>query len=499
MNNNRKWAVSFFWLFIFIQSLSSEPVGTLTSNSIHGLYPGNDTLWILTWEGANFTADGGTTFVGYKKKEYFEGYIPWTLISKYGRTFVSLADTSYSGGGIAEFRLDNWSIEPFSWKDGNHVFKYGVDVVAFDSVFYFTYLGGGCLKKDIRAGGSGSWEIIIPDTTGNMPKDFSFSSYPPDTIKNSYQGTTSVALEYITTFIALDSLTPDSANIYIGTRNGIFVSGDECSTWSSVPLPDDSTGLYVYGLWNQNKSSGSVLWASFLDNECADTTHCRPVQKPGLFYTDDGGITWTNNNLDYFTGDPPLDIAFTGDVAWIVNSEGLYKFNGQILVRPDDFRSNGLLPFRCSSVSARIVNGDTCLWIATEDGLYYSSDAGKSGSWENFKLKLNVAAGLQEVYAVPGILTNTGPQYARFAYSLSQDAKTTITIYDWNMRKVKTVIQDEMRRAGASSANSRSEDDGKDRWNGTNDRGAKVSVGTYYFKIQTDKGEKGFGKIMVVR
>jgi flagellar hook assembly protein FlgD len=80
-------------------------------------------------------------------------------------------------------------------------------------------------------------------------------------------------------------------------------------------------------------------------------------------------------------------------------------------------------------------------------------------------------------------------------YRLKKDGKVTITVYNYAMEKVKTLVKSAPRKAGGS----RSEVVSEDRWDGKDASGRNVSVGVYYILVQSDKGEKGWGKAIAVR
>ena len=54
-------------------------------------------------------------------------------------------------------------------------------------------------------------------------------------------------------------------------------------------------------------------------------------------------------------------------------------------------------------------------------------------------------------------------------------------------------------RAPRKGGQARSENPAEDRWDGRDASGRFVSVGTYYILVESDQGEKGFGKAIVVR
>jgi len=469
-----------------------EPLGTLTSNSITDIQISDDTVWVITSIGVNFTWDNGESWKGFTNKHGLGNGTPVAIINKYGRTFVSTYESVSGtdipqGTGIAEYGNKEWNNKIFDWKDGNNVWKLGFDAVAFDSVFYFAYIGGALLKMDVRA--DTSWKIVVPDTSGLLPNDYVFSEFPPDTILNP-----DYPREFIVWSIVIDSIAPDSFHIYLGTANGLMTSTNSGLSWTHI-LPPKGLGRLVSGLWLQ-KSTELVIWASLETN--GDTSV--PNQQSKTVRSRNGGNSW--QEVDILGGILPNAIVFTGKIAWIATEDGLIKMENDSIVKgTEDFRQNGLLSKKCRTIDAIIIPSDlpsdTILWVGTENGLYRSKNAGNT--WEVFLLKKIISGGLKEVYAVPTVLRNNGPEETRIVYNLSSDANTTITIHDWNMYKVKTIIENQPRKAGASSASGRSNDFIIDRWDGTNNRGAKAAVGTYYFKVETDQGEKGFGKIIILR
>ena len=79
-------------------------------------------------------------------------------------------------------------------------------------------------------------------------------------------------------------------------------------------------------------------------------------------------------------------------------------------------------------------------------------------------------------------------------YRLAKDGKVTITVFNYAMEKVRTVVRDAPRRGGIA----RSENPAEDKWDGTDASGRYVSVGVYYILVESDKGERGFGKAISV-
>jgi hypothetical protein len=154
-------------------------------------------------------------------------------------------------------------------------------------------------------------------------------------------------------------------------------------------------------------------------------------------------------------------------------------------------------------------NDSAHFWIASSstvnpsnNGLFISfkeqSDEQASVPFTYVHRDTKLNTGLKQSYAYPSILTDNTPN-AVFAYNLSKASNVTIRVYDWNMDPVKTIIQNEPRKAGTEQASGRSTDVAHDTWDGTNSAGKSVAVGVYYYKISAQSGEHAFGKIIVAK
>jgi hypothetical protein len=55
-------------------------------------------------------------------------------------------------------------------------------------------------------------------------------------------------------------------------------------------------------------------------------------------------------------------------------------------------------------------------------------------------------------------------------------------------------VKGSLRKGGGS----RSENPAEDRWDGKDQHGRHVSVGVYYIRVETDKGENGWGKAIAL-
>jgi hypothetical protein len=142
--------------------------------------------------------------------------------------------------------------------------------------------------------------------------------------------------------------------------------------------------------------------------------------------------------------------------------------------------------------------GTGTLVIATATGLYVCKDAnpaaGEYGGFVLIRHIREVKGG--EAYALPGIIRGgSDSRYNRavFVYKLRKDGNVTISVYDYRMNLVKTVVRGEPRVSTAE----RSTVPARDFWDGTNRSGRRAAPGVYYFKITSTGGDRFFGKVIL--
>ncbi len=127
------------------------------------------------------------------------------------------------------------------------------------------------------------------------------------------------------------------------------------------------------------------------------------------------------------------------------------------------------------------------LWAGTDEGLY-NLEFG-AAVWQHIEFK-NTLSNQDNIYAFPTVIY-PGFKSARFAYSISKSGYVDIEIFDFAMRKVRTVLKHGFRNAGERSDKSTA-----DRWDGRDDSGRMASPGIYYFRITSPDGIK-FGKVIL--
>lgn len=125
------------------------------------------------------------------------------------------------------------------------------------------------------------------------------------------------------------------------------------------------------------------------------------------------------------------------------------------------------------------------LWLGSEDGTALSNDGGNR--WTIFRAEIAVDE-KTKTYAYPNPFAPRIDGNVRIRYQLPRAASVTIRIFDFAMNPVRTLIQNEMRRAGED----------EDVWNGRTDTGARVANGVYFYSVEVAGEAPLRGKILVL-
>lgn len=297
----------------------------------------------------------------------------------------------------------------------------------------------------------------------------------------------------------LNSILIKDDTVYIGSEHGLAISppGIGVFRWRIVIANTDPThydkvsnyryphlsGNFVNALGIQRLESGQgLIWAS---------TH--PDTSEGHF----NGISVSPlDSMDW-------DIRYSGVDCWNYAFNDIEVFaatSSGLLHSPDTGRTWETLTISgrqvtsdppvdyaidpSTEVYAVEVIGDT-LWVGTKYGAakIALSDLGNTG-WEIFRVDNTPG-----VYAFPVPFSLTGDDRLFFHYSVPQDAYVTISVYDFAMDLVKTVVDSESRAKGTYNT---------DYWDGLNGQREAAAIAMYYFKIALSTGETYWGKLALV-
>ena len=502
-----------------IGRFSSSPVSsqTIISNFISDIIvvsnSSGDTIWFGTGKGISRTTNRGVSFQNFYGTEPFgeddvsglavynnwvvvataysqlinEEYVPTgsgiKVSSDYGATWASypqpidaLTDTSIQYG-ISTIQALPVVVEEFN-------LSYDIAITkknnSSDSlVFWITSWAGGT-RKSTDFGASWQRVVLPPDAFNTItptggPYNFQLNPRDPPQGNNNHKGF-SVTSE-------------NDSTMYVGTANGINRSTDWGISWKKYNYDSTGTGSgvsgdFVVGLAVQKYGNNTIVWAS--------TNPTKGGEFSSFSYSANGGLTWGNTLEGAFTH----NVGFKDSIVYGATDGGIWRsyftppnFSWS---RPsiiyDEFIRDQIRTDRFYSADSQ---GDS-VWVGSGDGLARTTDTLTSpwvGKWKIFRAYQNITA-TNESYAAPNPYS-PDDEVCRIYYKTGKtSANITIRIFDFAMFPVRTVIQNAQRT---------SPDVLWATWDGKRDDGTQVSNGVYFYRIQIDKDETVWGKIIVLQ
>lgn len=502
-----------------IGRFSSSPVSsqTIISNFISDIIvvsnDGGDTIWFGTGKGISRTTNRGLSFQNFYGTEPFgdddvsglavyknwvvvataysqlinEEYVPTgtgiKVSSDYGATWASYPqpidgdfDTTITYG-ISTIRALPVVVDEFN-------LSYDIAISKKNSssdslVFWITSWAGGT-RKSTDFGATWQRVVLPPDAFNTItptggPYNFELNPRDPPLGNNNHKGF-SVTAE-------------NDSTIYVGTANGINRSSDWGISWKKYNFDSTGTGNgvsgdFVVGLDVQKYGNNVIVWAS--------SNPTKGGEFSAFSFSSNFGATWSNT----------LDVAFTHNVGFkdsIVygaTDDGIWRSYftppGFSWSRPsiiyDEFIRDQI---RTNLFYAVDSQGDS-VWVGSGDGLARTTDTLTSpwvGKWKIFRAYQNITA-TNESYAAPNPFS-PDDEVCRIYYKTGKTSSNiTIKIFDFAMFPIRTVIQ---------NASRTSPDVIWATWDGKRDDGTQVSNGVYFYRIQIDKDETVWGKILVLQ
>ena len=302
------------------------------------------------------------------------------------------------------------------------------------------------------------------------------------------------------------ALLADSNSVWAGTTNGAgFTTSDSGQNWGVFRTEKEEAhqvkryffsltnptvpGNFVVALGVQKSGANKAIWAGVNVTDLAG-------ERSGVAWSLDDGATWNARFLDTLA----WNFAFWGNTVWVATSSGLLRSpdmgqNWQTVpIAGVDAYSGAPTSFSdaVEILSVRQVD-DTTVWAGSTDGAAVSFNNGLD--WRIFRRFLSTGTGPgtagAELYAAPVPFSpQRGLGICRFHYRPTQNSNVTIEIFDFAMRRVKTVVDNAPRSAGVQYDT--------DSWDGRNEKGDVVANGTYFFRIDFG-GEKKWGKLVVLK
>lgn len=296
----------------------------------------------------------------------------------------------------------------------------------------------------------------------------------------------------------------DSTWLLIGTRTGLRRGLLAGNSFPTVDLPTAKPGaVRIEGIFAE--PSRGLLWVFTGSEYFFSGDHGRTFHKPPRI----AGLSASPDDLGLPQNGTKPAVAFAGDTSFVnlnLKEPGLIVFRKDTLLANQGTgdladilldKADGLEieSGRLTTLAAVPGAGGTVLMAgSTFNGIYLR----RGRAWSNVNSLKALKNGLQEVITYPTLFSGTDidgqPEYVHVGYRLKKSGKVTITVYNYAMEKVKTLVKDARREGGGG----RSEKPNEDRWDGKDASGRHVSVGTYYILVSSDAGEKGWGKAIAV-
>ena len=502
-----------------IGRFSSSPVSsqTIISNFISDIIvvsnDGGDTVWFGTGKGISRTTNRGLSFQNFYGTEPFGEddvsglavYKNWVVVAT---AFSQLINEEYvpTGTGIkvsSDYGA-TWASYPQPIDGVNDTtIQYGISTIhalpvvvdefnlsydiaiskknsSSDSlVFWITSWAGGT-RKSTDFGATWQRVVLPPDAFNTItptggPYNFELNPRDPPLGNNNHKG--------------FSVTTENDSTIYVGTANGINRSSDWGISWKKYNFDSTGTGNgvsgdFVVGLDVQKYGNNVIVWAS--------SNPTKGGEFSAFSFSSNFGSTWSNT----------LDVAFTHNVGFkdsIVygaTDDGIWRSYftppGFSWSRPSIIYDELIRDqIRTNLFYAVDSQGDS-VWVGSGDGLARTTDTLTSpwvGKWKIFRAYQNITA-TNESYAAPNPFS-PDDEVCRIYYKTGKTSSNiTIKIFDFAMFPVRTVIQ---------NASRTSPDVIWATWDGKRDDGTQVSNGVYFYRIQIDKDETVWGKIIVLQ
>ncbi len=502
-----------------IGRFSSSPVNsqTIISNFISDIItisnPAGDTVWFGTGKGISRTTNRGVTFQNFYGTEPFRDddvsglavYKNWVVVAT---AYSQLIGEDYvpTGTGIkvSSDYGSTWSSYPQPMDGQNDTaIQYGISTIhalpvvvdefnlsydvlitkknnSSDSLVFWIASWAGGVRKSTDFGASWQRVILPPDAFNTItptggPYNFELNPRDPPLGNNNHKGF-SLAAE-------------NDSTIYVGTAGGINRSSDWGISWKKSNY--DSTGQgsgvsgdFVVGLEVQKYGNNIIVWGS-----CNST---KAGEFSAFSYSSNGGITWGNT----------LDVAFTHNVGfkdsivYAATDDGIWRsyftppnfsWSRPSVIYDEQLRDQ----IRTNLFYAVDSQGDS-VWVGSGDGLARTTDTVTSpwvGKWKIFRAYRDITS-TNESYAAPNPFSPHYEVGRIFFKTGSNNANVTVKIFDFAMFPVRTVVQ---------NANRTTPDAIWVTWDGKRDDGTVVSNGVYFYRIEIDKNETIWGKIMVLQ
>jgi len=492
-------AQSIFLKSYTLDDTRGEISGTIPSNSVSHISVRGTAIWIGTSKGLARSSDGGQSWERFANVPQFASKGIFAVAVRGDTVWASTGFSkdvdgqSVQTGSGYTYSLDNgaaWFALPQTLDPrDDSVVTYGINTVKFlpivvpeQNVTFDIALSSGTVWIS-------SWSSGVRKSTDRgatwqrivLPSKLMPSIAPTDTLV-AYK----IDPRQDNNYLAFSVYAQDDDTIWVGTAGGVNRSTDGGSSWTKHRRDLQTEGIlsdWVISIDGQRLSWGTRIWTTNWPAEGTD-------QKYGVSYTDDGGRTWRN----YLTGYKAYGFAFRDTIAYVATEAGVFRTSdggtswtrtGTII---DQNTRERITENRFFAVG---VEGNT-VYCGSSEGLLKTEDSPAhpfGEAWEIIRAFTPLPAP-SATYAYPNPFSPKS-EAIRIHYAIpSGGASVTVEVFDFGMNRIRTVVKDAQRTGG------REQDE---IWDGADDGGTVLTNGVYFYRVTLDGQEPMWGKIMVLQ
>jgi photosystem II stability/assembly factor-like uncharacterized protein len=476
------------------------------SNSASDIFVERDTVWFGTDNGLSQSIDGGLTFRNFANSPPFDSKGTSALAMNDRIIWVAVATTftqdnqSLPQGSGLDFSTDrgatwNYVLQPVDTGLVDTI-QYGINRIkaldvtttvnnitydlAVTSSTVWTANFAGMLRKSTDDGASWQRVVLPPDSGADFIS-------PTETLNFDLSPTSGKAgLNQNLNHRVFSVYASNDSTLWVGTAGGINLSTDGGISWRKFSHQNQAqpiSGNFVVAINEQRVGSIRVIWAATVNAEASD-------EQRGVSFSFDQGSTWKTTLLGEFAH----NIAFMDSIVYVATDDGIFRTSdyGNSWIRSGSIRDrNNLQQFTSSQIYAVASEGDT-VWVGGPDGIAFTMDSPSSpfgSEWRVFRTYAPVG-NTSKTYSYPlPFSPNQGA--VRIHYSLQgRSAPVTIRIFDFAMHPVKTLLQNAIRSSSMEH---------DEIWNGFDDQNRRVANGVYFYSVQIGGLDPVWGKILVVQ
>ena len=484
---------------------STSSFDLISSNSVGHLVLVGDTIWTGTGRGLSFTTNAGRTWINFVNTETFDGKAITTLATRANQIWAATSfsithdNTPYPAGGGLHYSTDHgvtWAFVSQPTDTGridtltygrNRIPALAIPVLELNVTFGIGLTSNavwiaswyGMLRKSTDFGRNWSRVVLPPDNLNSIS--------PSDTLNfnmSNSQGKLNLG-QNRNHFVFAVHVSTDSF-LWVGTAGGVNKSTDGGISWRKFNHRNQQfpiCGDYIAAIKEQRSSSRSIIWV-------VCNTGDEPNEKRGVSFTTDDGATWRSILFTDFV----RDVTFRDSTLYVATDGGLFRTTdlGKSFIRAgtiyDPATGQRLTQTQTLAVQA---NGDT-LWVGGPDGLAYTIDSPSEpfgSKWKIFRTYQPVSsAPVTYSYPLPFSPAN---EVVRLHYGTQgRTASVTIRIFDFAMQPVKTLLR---------NANRTGIVEHDEIWDGRDDLGRRVTNGVYFFRVEIAGQDPMWGKILVLQ